>query len=209
MIVSASSVSDALDALGIAGQCAGVRPLRAGLRVFGRAFTLQFGAHEGADDSVGDFIDDVPAGAVIVASNGGRTDCSVWGELLTYAALRRAVAGTVIDGVCRDSSIIRELGYPLFSCGAFMRTGKDRVALKAVNATVCIGGIDVAPGDLVVGDDDGVVVIPRAVEHRVIEAATGIEVAEARIREAIAAGSRLDVARARHGYFALQRGKRS
>jgi regulator of RNase E activity RraA len=205
MIPPTSSISDALDSLGFIGQVPGLRPIAAGMRARGRAFTLRFAGHLHAGQFVGDYIDDVPAGSILVLANEGRTDCSVWGELLTCAALRRSIAGVVIDGVCRDSAVIRQLGFPLFSRGAFMRTGKDRVALQAREVTVRIGGIDVSPGDLIAADDDGVVAVPRAMEEQVLSRAREIDEAESRIREALASGSRLDEARAANNYFDLQR----
>ena len=78
--------------------------------------------------SVGDYIDDVPTGAVVVIDNGGRLDATVWGDILTTVAHRDGVAGTVIDGVCRDVGRSIELGYPIFARANTMRTGKDRVA---------------------------------------------------------------------------------
>ena len=84
--------------------------------------------------TVGDFIDDVAAGDVVVIDNGGRTDCTVWGDIMTQYAGAHRFAATVIDGVCRDVNKALGDGYPLFSRGRFMRTGKDRVQVGAVNS---------------------------------------------------------------------------
>jgi regulator of RNase E activity RraA len=85
-----------------------------------------------------------------------------------------------------------------------MRTGKDRVQLDATNIPVSIGGVRVAPGDLIRGDADGVVVIPRADEERVLAAAEEIEMVEERIRTAVRGGMRLTDARKQFGYHTLQ-----
>lgn len=199
-----ATLSDALDKLGIAGQCLGIKPLSQATRLAGRAFTLAY-APVGPGGTVGDFIDDVPAGAVVVIDNGGRPDATVWGDILTFCAHRRGLAGTVIDGACRDTHLALDLGYPMYSRSYSMRTGKDRVQLEATQVVVTIGDARVAPGDLVRGDSDGVVAIPQAREDEVLTVAETIDAAEGRIRDAIASGQRLDEARRRQGYHLLQR----
>jgi 4-hydroxy-4-methyl-2-oxoglutarate aldolase len=98
-----AAISDALDSLGLAGQCLGILPLDRQIRLVGRAFTVRYrAAGTVTQGTVGDYIDDVKAGEVCVLDNGGRLDCTVWGDILTMAAHKRAVAGTVINGVCRD-----------------------------------------------------------------------------------------------------------
>ncbi len=199
-----ATLSDALDKLGIAGQCLGLKPLSQGMRLAGRAFTLAY-APVGPGGTVGDFIDDVPAGAVVVIDNGGRPDATVWGDILTFTAHKRELAGTVIDGACRDTHLALELGYPMYSRSYSMRTGKDRVQLEATQVVVTIGDARVAPGDLVRGDADGVVVIPQGREDEVLATAETIDAAEARIRQAVASGQRLDEARRQQSYHLLQR----
>ena len=93
----------------------------------------------------------------------------------------------------------------MYSRSYSMRTGKDRVQLEAIGQVVNIGDARVSPGDLVRGDSDGVVVIPRAREDEVLAIAEAIEVAESRIRELISSGMRLDEARKQQGYHLLQR----
>jgi regulator of RNase E activity RraA len=198
-----ATLSDALDRLGIAGQCLGVKPLDQRYRLVGRAFTLQY-APQGPGGTVGDFIDDVALGSVIVIDNGGRPDATVWGDILTFVAHSRGLAGTVIDGACRDTQLALELGYPLFSRSYSMRTGKDRVQLEAVNAVINVGDARVGPGDLVRGDSDGVVVIPRDREDELLTTAEAIDAAEQRIRDAVASGMRLDDARRQQQYHSLQ-----
>jgi len=112
--------------------------------------------------TVGDFLDDVPPGAVIVIDNDGRTDVTVWGGIMTEIAAVRGIAGTVISGVCRDVSACLAQNYPLFSRGRFMRTGKDRVRLAAIGKPVTVSGIEIQPGTLVCAD--GVVAVPAAEE---------------------------------------------
>lgn len=199
------AVSDALDRLGIPGQCLGIAPLDDYRRtVVGPAFTVQYVSCGQPAGTVGDFIDGVAPGDMIVIDNGGRTDCTVWGDIMTRYAGLRGIVGTVIDGVCRDVAGALGEGYPLFTRGRFMRTGKDRVEVAALNGPVSIGAARVVARDIVVADANGVVVVPRARAREVAETAHAIEAAESRIRELIASGMSLVEARARLGYHQLQ-----
>jgi len=199
-----TALSDALDRLGIPGQCLGIKPLDHRFRLSGRAFTLLYGPAGVPPGTVGDFIDDVPEGSVIVIDNGGRDNATVWGDILTMVAHRRGIAGTVIDGACRDTNLSREIGYPIFSRSYSMRTGKDRVQLEASNGPVNIGDARVQPGDILRGDGDGVVAIPQAHEDRVLAIAEEIDATEEKIRQAVLDGMRLTDARKSFGYHQLQ-----
>lgn len=203
--LSAAGVSDALDKLSIAGQALGIAPLDRSFRLVGRAWTLRYGPVGEDRGSVGDYIDDLGPDDVVVLDNQSRLDATVWGDLLTTTAHRRGVAGTVIDGVCRDVDRSLALGYPVFARGNWMRTGKDRVRVEATQVPVSIGGIRVEPGDLLLGDGDGLVVVPAARTGDVLAAAEEIERAEEAIRRAVEAGASLREARAAHHYHDLQR----
>jgi len=203
--LSVAAVSDALDRLGLHGACLSIVPLTTGFRMAGRAFTIKYipvGVEKG---TVGDYIDDVPPGGVVVLDNAGRLDCTVWGDILTSVAHKRGVAGTVIHGVCRDVARSFELGYPIFSRGRFMRTGKDRVQVEGMNVPVSLGDVQVRPGDIVMGSDDGVVVVPKEREGEVLALAQSISEAEGKILAEALKGSRLDEARQKHRYHELQR----
>jgi regulator of RNase E activity RraA len=202
--LSTSGVSDALDRLGIPGQALGIAPLDRSFRLSGRAWTLRYGPVGQDRGTVGDYIDDLGRDDVVVLDNQGRLDATVWGDLLTVTANRRQVAGTVIDGVCRDADRSLTLGYPIFARGNWMRTGKDRVRVEATQISVSIGGIRVEPGDLLLGDGDGLVVVPASRAEEVLDAAEEIEQAEDAIRAAVEAGASLRDARQRAGYHDLQ-----
>ena len=199
-----TTVSDALDKLGIHGQCLGIKPLDRSFRVAGPAFTIRYVPCGTRGGTVGDYIDDLPAGTVVALDNHGRMDATVWGDILTIVASRKHLAGTVIDGVCRDAPRAIELNYPIFARGSHMRTGKDRVAVDAMQVSISIGGVRVDPGDYMLCDWDGVVVVPRERIEQVAEVAARIAQAEDRIRAAVERGERLDVARKQQGYHALQ-----
>jgi regulator of RNase E activity RraA len=199
-----TSLSDALDRFGIAGQCLGIKPLDHHFRLTGRAFTILYGPASTPPGTVGDYIDDLEADTVVVLDNGGRENATVWGDILTTMAHRRGIAGTVIDGACRDVHLSLSLGYPLFSRSFSMRTGKDRAQVEATNCTVNIGEARVGAGDIMRGDADGVIVIPRAHEEAVLAAAEEIDVVESRILTAVKNGMRLVEARRQYGYHQLQ-----
>jgi regulator of RNase E activity RraA len=199
-------VSDALDKLGLGGHCFNVMPLaNYSGTVVGPAFTVKYVPAANPPGTVGDFADEVTEGDVVVIDNGGRTDCTVWGDIMTQYAGARRFAATVIDGVCRDVSKALADDYPLFTRGRFMRTGKDRVEVGAVNEVVSIGQARVVPRDIVVADANGVVVVPRGRAREVAEAARAIEAVESKIRDAIAGGQTLKQAREALGYHLLQR----
>jgi 4-hydroxy-4-methyl-2-oxoglutarate aldolase len=199
-----TTVSDALDKLGIAGQCLGIKPLDPGFRLAGPAFTIRYVLCGTRGGTVGDYIDDLAPGAVVTLDNQQRVDATVWGDILTIVASRKGLGGTVIDGVCRDAPRSIELKYPIFARGSYMRTGKDRVAVDAVQCSVSIGGVRVDAGDLMLGDWDGVVVVPKERIEHVADVASRIEEAENRIREAVERGLRLDEIRKTQQYHSLQ-----
>jgi len=115
------------------------------------------------------------------------------------------LGGTVIDGPCRDTHLALDLGYPMFSRSYSMRTGKDRVQLEATQVVINIGDARVGPGDILRGDSDGVIAIPRDREDEVLDVAEAIDAAEGRIRDAVVSGLRLDEARKQQSYHQLQR----
>src|SRR5690606_23205885 len=157
--------------------------------------------------TVGDFIDQVEPGQVVVIDNDARVDCTVWGDILTAVAHHRGISGTVIDGVCRDTHRALSIGYPIYSRGRFMRTGKDRVEVAEEQAPVTIGGVTVRPGDIVLGDSDGAVAIPQDIEALVLETAEMIHAREQSILATALGGATIAEARAQFGYHDLQRAK--
>ena len=199
-----ATLSDALDRLGVVGQCYRIAGRDPSFELAGRAFTMLCGPASNPPGTVGDYIDDVPEGHVVVIDNGGREDATIWGDILTEIAHRRGLAGTVIDGISRDVKLCRTLGYPVFSKGHWMRTGKDRVQVERMDCPVNVGGARVQPGDILRGDPDGVVVVPKEHEDAVLAAAEEIGAAEESIREACRGGMRLDEARRQFKYHTLQ-----
>lgn len=200
-----ATLSDALDRLGLPGSAAGIAPLGVGQRMAGPAFTVRYVPVGAEPGTVGDYVDDCVPGDVVVLDNYGRSDCTVWGEILTAVATDRGIAGTAINGVCRDVREALQSGYPIYSRGRFMRTGKDRVEVADVGGTVVLGDVAVRAGDYVVGDDDGLVVIPRERLDEVAELAATIAAKEQAIVAAARGGRSLAASRSEFGYHTLQR----
>lgn len=200
-----ATLSDAMDKLRISGQCLGIKPRDHDFRLAGRAYTVHYGPLDAKNPgTVGDFIDKLDAGTVVVIDNGGREDATVWGDILTYLADKKGLAGTVIDGACRDVHLCLKLGYPIYSRSYSMRTGKDRVQVDGEQVPVNIGDARVKPGDLMRGDADGVVCIPKDREDEVLEVAEQIDAAENQIRKYLEAGKTIAEARAEMKYHSLQ-----
>ncbi|MBM9400788.1 RraA family protein [Gluconacetobacter azotocaptans] len=200
--LNTAAISDALDSLGSPGGVPDIISRTPGTMCVGPAYTVQYkdlflpGEPRGAAN----YIDGVPSGSVLVVSNSGRTDCTVWGNIMTEFAHERGLAGTIVDGAVRDVRRIGELGYPLFSRGIYMQSGKNRVALKATQVPLRISGVLINPGDVVAADDNGCVVIPFAIAGETITRAEQIERTERLILDAVAGGQTLESARARYRY---------
>ncbi|MGC4807615.1 RraA family protein [Micromonospora sp. DT233] len=204
-----AAVSDALDLAGVSSTLWGVRRFSGTGLVVGPAFTVRFEpVADGVRAPAADYIDDVPPGAVVVIANEGR-HCTVWGDILAEVAVARGLAGTVVDGYFRDVDGIRELGYPMWARGAFMRSGKNRVRMAAAQEPVTVGAdgdrITVRPGDLVAADGSGVVVVPEALVDDVVASVTRVAAMEQRVLADVRAGTPLRQARATHGYHEVAR----
>lgn len=199
-----ASISDAMDKLGIPCGLLGIHAVIPGNKICGDAFTVHYipcGAEKG---TVGDFIDDVQPGQVVVIDNGGRLYCTVWGDIMTYTAKHKGIEGTVIDGVCRDVDGIEKLGYGIYTKSTYMVTGKERVTVDQVNVPVAISGVQVRPGDIILGDDAGALVVPFEKAEEVLKIAQHIEAVEQKIIAEVQKGSTLKAAREKLGYHHLQ-----
>lgn len=204
--LSTAEVSDALDAMGLPGSALGIRPIAGPAKLFGLAFTVRFAPIDRFEPgTVGDFIDTLKPGTVAVLDNGGRLDCTVWGGILSRLAAHKGLSGTVVHGVCRDTAEADEVGYPLYANNRFMRTGKDRVQVEAYEQPVMLGDVRVCSGDLILGDADGVVVVPRQRIKEVLTRALETRVVEEQILQAALGGLPLNEARKKFKYHTLQR----
>ncbi len=180
-----------------------------GTKLCGQAFTCLFGVCAAGQEGKMDYLDDVPAGHVVVIDNDGRLDYSCWGDLMSRVAMRNGVNGTVADGIVRDVNDIREMKYPTFARATHMWTGKMHSYLEAVQVPIRIAGVKVNPGDLIIGDDTGVLSVPFELAEKVLEAAQEIREREKVIEGFIQQGMRLDEAREATGYYFLQEAKKA
>lgn len=190
------AVSDALDRLGIDGQVTTELPQRASSRrICGRAVTYrlvpagQAGASGGPPRHLGTTaIALAQPGDVILAEQRTGIDAGCWGGILSLAASVKGIAGVVADGPVRDIDEARAYDLPVFCRSLTPRTARGRVEEAAVNVPVCIGGVTVHPGDLVIADGSGVAALPAARAAEVIEAAELIAGREAAMAKDLLAG---------------------
>ena len=172
-------LSDVMDALGCWDQAMPprIRPLDEGLVMVGRArtalFADQYFVNEGENpyELEIQLIDSLMPGEIPVFSCGASGRIAPWGELLSTAAKARGAAGALMDGLTRDVRATRAMGFPVFAGGIGPLDSKGRGKIIALDVPVEVAGVKIASGDLVFGDADGVVVVPRAIEAQVIAAA--------------------------------------
>ncbi len=186
-------VGDALDALGEYHRFMpqSVQPMREHMLAVGRAMPVRFVDVDGPQACpfglLTEALDSLCPGEVFLGTGGGRRS-AYWGELLTAAARIRGCRGAVIDGFHRDTWRVLEQDWPVFSRGRFAQDSSVRTAVQAYRCAMEIEGTWVEPGDLVFGDLDGVVIVPRRIERQVIEAALTKARAEKTVRRAIEDG---------------------
>jgi 4-hydroxy-4-methyl-2-oxoglutarate aldolase len=164
-----------------------IKPVAPSFRVCGPAFTV----HSPPGDNLWlhRALDVAKAGDVLVVHTSAAHEYGYWGEIMTTMAKVRGLGGLVIDGCVRDGVLLGEIGFPVFARGLCIRgTGKDYGAIGWLGAPVLIGDVTVAAGDLVVGDGDGVVVVPRARAADVTTKARRREADEAAILKRLEAG---------------------
>jgi len=182
--VSAANLSDALHRGGV---LAGIRPLAPGLKVMGRALTVR--TYPGDWAKPVQAIDQAAPGEVIIVDAGG-VGPAIWGELATHSAIQRQVAGVVIHGALRDAYDIIQLGFPAFSTLVLPNAGEPK-GFGEIGVPIRIGQMSVETGDWLLGDDDGVVVLPQKMAVEYANRAMDVLERENRIREEIKEGRTL------------------
>jgi 4-hydroxy-4-methyl-2-oxoglutarate aldolase len=145
-----------------------IKPLGRGIRVLGPAVTVE--CHPKDNLMLHKALQIAQKGDILVASTQGYPDAGYWGGLMATSAMARQLGGLVIDGCVRDSAEILEMGFPVFCRGTCMR-GTVKGTLGRVNHPIVFGGVVVKPGDLVLGDDDGLVIVDRKEIESVLKAA--------------------------------------
>lgn len=202
-----SVVSDTLDGLGYRNQAmtSNIRPLDDSLVMFGRARTgiyrevYHVAEAENPYELEIALIDDLKPGEVAVLACGGSPRIAPWGELLSTASKARKAAGCVTDGLTRDIRAIRAMKFPVFHGGIGPLDSKGRGQVAAIDVPVELAGVHIEPGDLVFGDADGVVAIPRKIEEKVLAAALEKVSGENRTRDALRKGEKLKDVFERYG----------
>lgn len=143
-----------------------IKPIAKGVRLCGPAFTVQ--CHPGDNLMLHKALERAQPGDILVASVGGYYEAGYWGGLMATSAVAKKLGGLAIDGCIRDSAEIIRMGFPIF-CRGFCIRGTTKTVLGLVNHSILFGGALVHPGDLILGDDDGVVVVERMACEEVLE----------------------------------------
>ena len=187
-------VCDALDAIGLTHQSPRVplRPLTVSGVLVGRCKTTLWADMYHADPRPYELellaVDSCRPDDVLIAAAGGTLRSGLWGELLSTAAQRSGCVGAIVDGAVRDVAKMTAMGFPVFARATCLYDSKDRNRVIDVDVPVEIDGVRFSPGDLVLADADGVVVVPQAAEAEVITAAWNKVHAENTVRDAIRGG---------------------
>lgn len=163
--LAASQVGDAMNREQIMN--AVIKPIAPGTRICGQARTVN--AMAGDNGIIHAAIPHVRPGEILVVNGMSVEDVAIWGEVMTHAALKQGIAGIVLDGAVRDVAEMRELGFPVF-CRAVVPRGPHKGFGGTIDGAISCGGVAVSPGDLVIGDDDGVAIVPLA-EVKTVQAA--------------------------------------
>lgn len=186
-----ATVSDALEACGLPPGQGGLRPMWGLPTVAGFAVTVELeplnGEHSGAHILTGAVAGAGPDDVVVVA-NSGRTDVSSWGGILSVGAALRGVRAVVTDGACRDVRQARELGFPVFARSQVPVTARGRLRQRSVGEPIRVGDATVRPGDVVMADEGGFVVVPRERATEVLDAARRLTGRETAIEAEVRAG---------------------
>lgn len=196
--LSTTNLSDAMDALGYRGATYGIRPMmERWMKVLGPAVTIKMtaaGVTKGRTHLGVRAIEAARPGDVIIIDNGGRLDTSCWGGILANGAKMKGISAVVIDGACRDLDDCVDADFPVYARGTVVSTARGRVMEDSTNEMIQFGGVQVRPGDIVMGDRSGVVIVPQeAVESVLVKAEALFQKEEQMIAEIRAGASMLDV----------------
>lgn len=196
------TISDILDSLGIKGTISAseLKPIIAGKTIAGPATTLRYIPERdtvtqsfatGATAKLADRDAYAVAepGDVVVIDAGGRGDISCMGGLSTLSATKRRLSGNIVDGGVRDVSTIRQLDYPVWARGITPQSGKFRIEAIEINGPVTCAGVQIRPGDLIIADDTGIVVVPVERAAEVLARAQQMEERENKIVQALNRGA--------------------
>jgi regulator of RNase E activity RraA len=203
--IGSSTWSDALDSFGISGLVEGIQRRSGDERIVGFATTArqvagELGRYDRADFAVGKLVAATGPGRVLMIDVGG-APISTFGGIASMAAKARGATAVVIDGACRDVDEIQAVGLWMASRWVSPRTGKTRLQLQELGQQVTIGSVIVNEGDLVIGDDTGIVVVPRAQLEKVLAEAERILEVDFAVEKGIKEGKTFAQAAAAANYI--------
>ncbi len=197
-------VGDILDTLGYCHQFLPpeIRPLKDDMKLAGKAMTVLmtdvFGPQKKPFGLLTEALDQLEKNEVYIAA-GGTMRCAYWGELLTATSRIRGAVGAVMDGWHRDTPQVLEQNWPVFSRGCWAQDSSVRTQVVDFRCAIEIGAVTIKDGDLIFGDVDGVLVIPKEAAGEVIEKALEKAAGEKVVRKAIENGMTATAAFARYG----------
>jgi regulator of RNase E activity RraA len=203
--LTAAVVCDALDAMGLRNQSPRLplRPLTVPGVLIGRCRTTLWADLFEPDPRPYErelrAVDACQPDDVLICAAAGSDRSGVWGELLTTAGRNGGCVGVIVDGLVRDVTRMRAMGFPVFARGTCVYDSKDRQRVTDLDVPVELGGVVFEPGALVIADEDGVVVVPRAAEAEAIRRAWEKVHAENEVRDAIRGGMKATAAFERYG----------
>lgn len=184
--LSSPTIHEASGRLGAMDSSIG--PIWRGMKCCGPAFTVK--CHVGDNLTLLKAIDIAEKGDILVVDFGAFSEVSPWGEIASLACLERGLGGLVINSSVRDTARLKELAFPVFALGSCMK-GTTKESFGLINHPISCGGVVVSPGDVVVGDDDGVVVVEQKRAEEVLEKSIERDAKEAKIMERLSQGESL------------------
>ena len=191
-------ISDVLDGMGHRNQSIGrgIIPLEDDTVIFGPAFTSiateVYSMPESPLTAQCKVVDQLSEGEIYVLVTRGNYNCAVFGELFATAVTKKKGAGVLLDGYARDMKALKKMKFPLFYMGCDPRTSKGRMEINECQIPVLFQGVTINPGDIIFGDIDGVVIIPKDIEEEVIERALETIKKEDEVRQGLNDGDTLE-----------------
>jgi 3-hexulose-6-phosphate synthase / 6-phospho-3-hexuloisomerase len=190
--IGTSTVSDILDKMGLDCLVSGIRAVKDGFKMVGPALTIKeisgvAGTYAISDFKMGTVIDSARSGDILVFDNAGK-EISTWGGMASTAAKVKGIEGVLIDGGSRDADEVVDLDFPVFSRHITPRGARSRIKMVEMNGTIQCGGIRVRPGDIVMADPTGIIIIPAEHAEEILDEARKTESGEKHFTEELRKG---------------------
>ena len=204
--VFTAAVNDVLREMGYAYQALppAIQGLTLGMKTAGIAFTIKGSKNLLIEDEMpqrAEMLDAIEPYSVCVWDTSGDDESAQWGEIMTMASMARGCRGAVVDGGIRDTDRILKLGFPIFARYRTSNAMMGRFRMIGYQMPVRIGGVDICPGDVILADIDGVIVIPRELAMEVLEKAEAVRDNEENIKKMVLSGLKAAEVFEKGGYF--------